>query len=376
MMMMMKVTILSNSKGGVFTVTMQWAKGLARKSCDVNIFFLTQSNEAKRLVPSEHIRFHYFITSNFLLNLRAIFKFLIRDRPDVIHTNFASLGLLAIFKKYVFKIPFIFTSHGIPESWLQLSLSDKIAYTIEYYLLPLVASQSSAVVAVSKYVKDMLKRRYNVDSEVIYHGIDANLSKPKNKAQSKRKLGYKEKDFVILSIGKLHPSKDPLTLIKAISKAVEKNASLRLIMIGDGELYEEAKSEIRKRNLSNYTKLLNHVDSEKLHIWYAAADVFVLPSVGEAFGMTLLEAMASGVPVIASNSGACPEVIGNAGILFNQGNYTKLAEKILFLSHEKELSRKLREAGLKRVKQIFSWEDKIDQYLKLYTITATKNWVI
>jgi glycosyltransferase involved in cell wall biosynthesis len=259
---------------------------------------------------------------------------------------------------------------------LQLSLSDKIAYTIEYYLLPLVTSQSSTVVAVSKYVKDMLKKRYNVDSEVIYHGIDANIFKPKNKAQSKRKLGYKEKDFVILSIGKLHPSKDPLTLIKAISKAVEKNASLRLIMIGDGELYEEAKNEIRKRNLSNYTKLLNYVDSEKLHIWYAAADIFVLPSVGEAFGMTLLEAMASGVPVIASNSGACPEVIGNAGILFNQGNYTKLAEKILFLSHEKELSRKLREAGLKRVRQIFSWEDKIDQYLKLYKITATKNWVI
>jgi glycosyltransferase involved in cell wall biosynthesis len=374
--MMMKVTILSNSKGGVFTVTMQWAKGLARKGCDVNIFFLTQSKEAKRLVPSEHIRFHYFTTSNFLLNLRAIFKFLIHDRPDVIHTNFASLGLLAIFKKYVFKTPFIFTSHGIPESWLQLSLSDKIAYTIEYYLLPLVTSQSSTVVAVSKYVKDMLKKRYNVDSEVIYHGIDANIFKPKNKAQSKRKLGYKEKDFVILSIGKLHPSKDPLTLIKAISKAVEKNASLRLIMIGDGELYEEAKNEIRKRNLSNYTKLLNYVDSEKLRIWYAAADIFVLPSVGEAFGMTLLEAMASGVPVIASNSGACPEVIGNAGILFNQGNYTELAEKILFLSHEKELSRKLREAGLKRVREIFSWEDKIDQYLKLYKITATKNWAI
>jgi glycosyltransferase involved in cell wall biosynthesis len=374
--MMMKVTILSNSKGGVFTVTMQWAKELARKGCDVNIFFLTQSKEAKRLVSSEHIRFHYFTTSNFLLNLRAIFKFLIHDRPDVIHTNFASLGLLAIFKKYVFKTPFIFTSHGIPESWLQLSLSDKIAYTIEYYLLPLVTSQSSTVVAVSKYVKGMLKKRYNVDSEVIYHGIDANIFKPKNKAQSKRKLGYKEKDFVILSIGKLHPSKDPLTLIKAISKAVEKNASLRLIMIGDGELYEEAKNEIRKRNLSNYTKLLNYVDSEKLHTWYAAADIFVLPSVGEAFGMTLLEAMASGVPVIASNSGACPEVIGNAGILFNQGNYTKLAEKILFLSHEKELSRKLREAGLKRVREIFSWEDKIDQYLKLYKITATKNWVM
>lgn len=367
---MMKVTMLSNSKGGVFTVTMQWAKGLARKGCDVNIFFLTRSKEAKRLVPSERIRFHYFTTSNFLPNLRAIFKFLVHDRPDVIHTNFASLGLFAIFKKYVFKIPFIFTSHGIPESWLQLSLSDKVAYTIEYYLLPFVASQSSAVVAVSKYVKEMLKRRYTVDSEVIYHGIDADRFKPENKTQSRRELGYKETDFIVLFVGKMHPYKDPLTLIKAISVAVEKNANLHLVMIGDGELYTEVEKEISKLNPSNHVRLFRRVDNQTLEMLYDAADVFVLPSVNEAFGMVLLEAMASGLSVIASDSGACPEVVGNAGILFNQGNYTELAEKILRLSHEKELSRKLSEAGLKRVRETFSWEDKIDQYLKLYKITC------
>ena len=171
-MIMMKVTILSNSKGGVFTVTMQWAKGLVRKGCDVNIFFLTQSKDARRLESSEHMRFYYFTNSFFIPNLRALVTFLVHDHPNVIHTNFASLGLLAIFKKHVLRIPFIFTSHGIPEPWLQLSLIDKIAYTIEYYLLPFVASQSSVVVAVSRYVKDMLKRKYSVDSEVIYHGIE------------------------------------------------------------------------------------------------------------------------------------------------------------------------------------------------------------
>jgi len=369
----MKVTILSNSKGGVFTVTMQWAKGLVHKGCDVNIFFLMQSEEARHLISSEHMHFHYFTTSSFLLNLRALTAFLIYDHPDVIHTNFASLGLLAIFKKYVFKIPFIFTSHGIPESWLQLSLSDKIAYTIEYYLLPFVASQSSAVVAVSRYVKAMLKRRYNVDSEVIYHGIDPDTFKHKNKIQSKRELHYEETDFLILFVGKMHPYKDPLTLIKAISAAVEKNASLRLIMIGNGELYAEAKNEIYKRNLSNYIKLLNYVDSKELRTWFDAADVFVLPSISEAFGMTLLEAMASGTAVIASNSGSCPEVIGNAGILFSRGNHIELAEKILLLSYDKELSRKLSEDGLKRIKETFSWGDKIKQYLKLYKNSALRN---
>jgi glycosyltransferase involved in cell wall biosynthesis len=364
--MMMKVTILSNSKGGVFTVTMQWAKGLARKGCDVNIFFLTQSKEARHLVSSERIHFYYFTTSFFLPNLRALITFLIHDNPDVIHINFAWFGPLAIFKKCMFKTPFIYTLHGLPQPWLEPLLMYKIAYTIEHGLLCFVASQSSVVVAVSNYVKEMLKKRYGVDSEVIYHGIDADRFKPENKIQSRRELGYKETDFIVLFVGKMHPYKDPLTLIKAISVAVKKNANLHLVMIGDGELYTEVEKEISKLNLSSHVRLFRRVDDQTLEMLYDAADMFVLPSVNEAFGMTLLEAMASGLPVIASNSGACPEVVGNAGIIFNQGDHRDLAEKIMELFHDEELSKKLARASLKRAKETFSWEDKIHHYFRLY----------
>jgi len=365
----MKVTILSNSKrGGLFNVTMQWAKGLLRKGCDVNIFFLMQSEEAKRLVPSEHIHFHYFTTSNFLPNLRALATFLIHDHPDVIHINFAWFGPLAIFKKCVSKTPFIYTLHGLPQPWLEPALLYKIAYTIEHCLLRFVASQSSVSVTVSNYVKDTLKKRYGIDSQVIYHGIEAGRFKPKNKTQSKHKLGYKEADFIVLYVGKLHYTLmlEPLTLIKAISVAVEKNTNLHLIMIGDGELYTEVEKEISKLYLSNHVRLFRRVDDQMLEMLYDAADMFVLPSINEAFGMVLLEAMASGLPVIASNSGACPEIIGNVGVLFNQGDHIDLAEKIITLSFDKGLSRKLAKAGLKRVKDKFCWKDKIDKYWELY----------
>jgi glycosyltransferase involved in cell wall biosynthesis len=364
--MSMKVTILSNSKGGVFTVTMQWAKGLARKGCDVNIFFLTQSKEARRLVPPEHVRFHYFTTSNFLPNLRALITFLVHDNPDVIHINFAWLAPLAIVKKWAFKIPFIYTLHGLPQPWLEPSPLYKIAYTIEHCLLPFGASRASAVVAVSNYVKEMLKKRYGIDSEVIYHGIDADKFKPKNKMESKRKLGYKETDFIILFAGKMHPVKDPLTLVRSIYRIVKMNANVYLVMIGAGELYQEVKNEILRLNLLNHVKLLGQVNNVKLRLWYSAADLFVFTSVNEAFGMTLLEAMASGLPAIASNSGACPEVTGNAGHLFNQGDHTSLAREIITFTSNEELSKTLRIRGLKRVEKVFSWDDKVDKYLKLY----------
>lgn len=370
-MEIMKVTILSNSKGGLFTATMQWAKGLARKGCDVNILFLTQSEEAKRLAPSEHIRIDYLTFSNHIPNLRALVNFLIHYHTDIIHINFASFGPLAILKKYVFKTPFIYTLHGLPQPWLERSLKYKVAYTVEACLLPIVASRSSAVVAVSNYVKDMLKRKYGIDSEVIYHGINAEDFEPKKKERSKRKLGYNETDLVILFVGKLHPYKDPLTLIKAIPGVIKKNANLHLVIIGDGELYPEVEKEISGLNLSNYVKLFRHLTDEKLRIFYDAADLFVLTSASEAFGMTLLEAMASGLPVVASNFGACPEVIGNAGLLFNQGDHTSLAREIITLVSNDQLSKILRTRSIKRVRKFFSWDDKVDKYWKLYK-RATK----
>ena len=365
----MKVTILSNSRGGVLYTTIEWAKGLVYRGCDVSVFFLTQSREMlkeiKHLVPSKRLHFYCLTTSNLLLDPQSIIRLFTHDRADVAHINFTSYAPLSVFKKFAFKTPFIYTSRGLPQPWLEPSFLYKIAYSTESALMPLI-TQASAVVAISNYVKDMLKKRYGLDSEVIYHGIDANKFKPRNKTQSKKQLGYEEEDYIILFVGKLHPYKDPLTLIRAVSKVAERNKKLYLLMVGAGELYEEVKKAVSKLTLWSRVKLIRHVSHEELKLYYDAADLFVLPSVTEALGNVLLEAMASGVPVIASNSGACPEVIGNAGILFHQGDHIDLAEKIMELSDNKELSRSLSNAGLKRVREVFSWEDKINRYLELY----------
>jgi glycosyltransferase involved in cell wall biosynthesis len=219
---------------------------------------------------------------------------------------------------------------------------------------------------VSNYVKEMLKKQYGIDSEVIYHGIDVGKFKPKNKAESKRRLGYKETDFMVLFVGKMHPVKDPLTVVRSIHEVVKKNTNVYLVMIGSGELYQEVENEIVKLNLSDHVKMLGQMDGLKLRLWYSAADLFVFASVSEAFGMVLLEAMASGLPVIAPSSAACPEVVGNAGLLFNHGDHNGLARKIMRLASDDELSRILRNRSLRRVRKVFSWDDKVDKYWKLY----------
>jgi len=371
----LKVTILSNSRGGVFTATASWVKGLVNKGCDVNVFFLIQSEEAKTLMSSERTHFHYFTASSFFPNLHAFYSFLIRNRPNVLQINFAWFGPLAILKSIAFHTRFILTLHGLPQPWLEPSLFYKIAYTVEHCLLRFVASRSAVVVVVSKYVKKMLKKRYDVDSEVIYHGINSEGYELGNRTEARKKIGYKKTDFIVLFVGKMHPIKDPLTPVRAIHKVVEMNENVHLVMIGEGNLQNQVENEIRKLDLSEHVRFLGLVNHKELKLWYSAANALVLASQNEAFGMVLLEAMASGLPIIASSSGACPEVLGKAGLIFSQGDCEDLARKIMKLASDKELSRTLRNTGLRRVKKVFSWDDKVEKYWKLFREMANETHV-
>ena len=364
----MKVTILSNSRGGLLSFSTNLATRLvvpSTRECKVKIFFLTQPEKAKRILGPENIHLNYLTTTHFVPNLRTLVDFLFHDRPDILHINFALFWPLAIFKKWVFKIPFILTLHGFPQPWLEPSFVSKIKYILETMSLPIAASQASAIVVVSNFVKKTIKINYSIDSEVIYNGIETNKFVHMEKNRSKEQMGYEEKDCVILFVGKLHPYKDPFTLIKAFNEARKIDKDLRLIIVGGGELYKEVRDKIEELNIQKIVKIFKQLIEDELMLCYAASDIFVLPSINEAFGIVLLEAMASGLAVIASNSGACPEIIHNSGLLFTQGNHLDLAEKIIKLSSNRKLLERLGKAGISRTDK-FSWEEAAHKYWTLY----------
>jgi glycosyltransferase involved in cell wall biosynthesis len=212
----------------------------------------------------------------------------------------------------------------------------------------------------------MLKKRFHLESRVIYNGVNSNNFRPKDKRRSKKLLGYKERTFIILFIGKLSPYKDPLTLLNGFYKAMRmSDKNLRLVIIGKGELLKDIKNAIQRLDLSQHVTLHKYVSNERIRLHYSAADLFVLPSYNEAFGIVLLEAMASGLPVIASNTGACQEVLLDAGVTFNQGDSSDLARKIMKLSVDKNKLEILASKSLNRAKQ-FSWKDISQDYLNLY----------
>lgn len=141
---------------------------------------------------------------------------------------------------------------------------------------------------------------------------------------------------------------------------------------GEKDLSSVERETIKKYNGGNWLKQESGND-EKLADIYANASVFVYPSLYEGFGIPPLEAMAAGCPVVASNVSSIPEVIGNAGLLFNPNDQNDLAEKIEKILNDKELVKNLVEKGKTRARQ-FTWEAMADTIYKAYTgLSKIKN---
>jgi 1,4-alpha-glucan branching enzyme len=364
------IILLSNSYGGVLTYTKNLINEMSGNQFKISVYFIAHSIELQKNDFKQNINVLTF--ANLVPNPFTIYRFF-SSKADLIHANFAGVGILAVFLKFAFNTPFVLTLHGFPKPRVNGRIFDKIKYLIEKKLMRFVGSRASRIIVVSNYEQKKLMSNFCLKSKVIHNAIDLSLIKPFEKNLAKKEVGFKETDFIILFVGKLIPNKDPLTLIKSIKYASDKCKDLRAVIVGTGKLNEKIRDETKRLKLEDNIKFFGFIKKEDLWKCYSAADLFVLPSVNEPFGIVLLEAMAFGLPIIASDSGACPEVIGNAGILFKQGDYEDLGEKILKVMTDLRLRRQIAERGLERVNEIFSIEEHIRKHVNLYKSILNSN---
>ncbi|MBX3054943.1 MAG: glycosyltransferase family 4 protein [Anaerolineae bacterium] len=158
----------------------------------------------------------------------------------------------------------------------------------------------------------------------------------------------------LLHVGTLQPRKNIPTLLEAFARLNEPDLNLVLIG-GKGWLYDEIFARVQALGLTERVHFTGYVPDEELPLWYNAAELLVLPSVYEGFGLPALEAMACGTPVVAANSSSLPEAVGNAGLLFAPTDVAELAERLTAVCHNPQLSAKMRALGLAHAAQ-FSWE--------------------
>ena len=175
----------------------------------------------------------------------------------------------------------------------------------------------------------------------------------------------KSDDTVLLTIAALHPRKGLKYLLKAMRKIIEQKNSTKLVIIGEGPEKPELEKLINKLKIQDRVKLLGH--QENIPKMLKSSDLFVLPSIKEAFGLVLLEAMAAQVPIVATNVGGIPEIVEDRknGFLVEPRDEDALTQTILMLIKNKPLREKLAFLGHHKVKQ-FDLKGMVEKTKKVY----------
>jgi glycosyltransferase involved in cell wall biosynthesis len=183
-------------------------------------------------------------------------------------------------------------------------------------------------------------------------------------ATIRQRLGVPPDHLCLLNVGSNHPRKNLSTILDSITQLHQKGVAVKLLKVG-ADFTTEQQQWIQNQGLEQVVDYLGNPDKSTLVEIYNAADILIAPSLHEGFGMTLLESMACGTPVITSNVSAMPEVVEDAGVLINPTNVDELAAAILQLRHDSERYQDFVQRGLTRAKA-FTWEIVAEQIAQAY----------
>lgn len=172
-------------------------------------------------------------------------------------------------------------------------------------------------------------------------------------------------DRFVLYVGTLEPRKNLTGLLAAYAQVARQTDTPLLIGGGKGWLYEPVFAQLEQLGLRDRVHFVGYIDEAELPLWYAAATLFVFPSIYEGFGMPPLEAMACGTPVVTSNTSSLPEVVGTAGVMVPPTNIDQLAAAILRVLGDADLRSELRARGLQQAAH-FSWRATAERTLAAY----------
>jgi glycosyltransferase involved in cell wall biosynthesis len=213
---------------------------------------------------------------------------------------------------------------------------------------------------------------------VLPNGVDTSrfAPRPDERAELRRRLGVGSASLVLGAAGRMVSIKDHATLLRASEVLVDRGIPVQVLLAGSGpELNMHQEFVARSQRLSGRVIFLGSV--AEMEDVLNAMDVFVLPSLSEGMSNTLLEAMASGLPVVAAHVGGNPELVepGQSGLLFAPGVVADLVDQLDKLSRDVELRRALGNAARRRVIRDFSLARMVGRYRDVYIDLARKRGI-
>lgn len=226
------------------------------------------------------------------------------------------------------------------------------------------------VIAISKFIMRQLVEVGIPENKIflVHHGINAKLYSPDQRAKKElaEKFSIQPGEIVLTALSYLKPHKNIDVILMACKELSNRGLAVRFFMIGDGEMRGQLENMSQQLGIADKVHWLGHIPDPVPVL--QACDIFLMVSTGEGFGLALAEGMACGPAVVASRSGAHPEIVedGLSGLLVPPRDVKALADAIYKLAENKELRLEMARHGVERVRRHFTIETSIENLLKVY----------
>ncbi len=270
--------------------------------------------------------------SMFLSILISNFFYIKKFKSEVIFSSWAYPdGFASLLLGFVFKTPVAVRVVG---SDINVFAKNKLIRNQIIWTL----RKASAIISVSQDLKNKMVE-LGIDQSkihVVYRGVNKQLFKFRDKLESREKINLPKHKYIILFVGNLIDTKGCMDLFYATKECVESGCDIQLVFVGSGSCSKVIKSEIKKNSLSNNVVLVGQVEHKMIPYWISASDILCLPSHNEGVPNVVVEAISSGVPVIATRVGGIPEVVNtSSGILVDKQDHDALVDAISY-AYKKE----------------------------------------
>ncbi len=365
--------------GGLARHVYYLSKALAKIGVEVTVITLefpgAPWSETIDNVSVERVRIEVgnpnFLSWVFLFNHFMEKRFaLLKKSVDVIHGHDWLVALASIATKHFTNKPLVFTYHSTERGRVG-TLSTPDSFTIDS-LEWWCGYEASKVIVTSKSMMNEIINAFKIPNNkisIIPNGIDiSEFNIQVNPLEVKRNIGIGEDKKLVLFVGRITSQKGVTYLIQAVPKVLSSHPDARFIIVGDGWELGTIKNMIYSMGLEEHVKTLGFLPDHTVKSLMKAADVMVIPSIYEPFGIVALEAMASGTPLVASDVGGLSEIIehGKTGLKVYPANPDSIAWGINTILSNPQWARTMAQNAFAMVKEKYSWEVIATKTAELY----------
>jgi glycosyltransferase involved in cell wall biosynthesis len=354
--------------GGAEQMATHLMVGLSRSHSvgAVGLFPRAQSAVERRLaeadIPTWHLDKRAGFDPRMFASLNRVFRIF---RPDVVHTHMAV-------QRYVFPVLLrhrtvvsIHTVHNLAEH--ETDAFGRLVHRLAFRnrVLP---------IGISQEVSASVKRMYGLECKAVIPNcipVENYRHRPEDRVQWREANGLNPEAVVFTCVGRLEPQKNPLLLLRAFADLKDPRA--HLVLAGDGSLREQLRSYTQEHTLCDRVHLIGKQNDVPSVL--AASDVFVLGSNWEGNPLAVMEAMAAGLPVIATAVGGVPELVqsGAQGLLTPAGDHLAFAASMKALLYDAETRQQMSRAAQIRAVREFKVERMVEGYANLYREVVQKS---